>query len=139
MTGRAAQTEALQGGSLGFPDLAAGVPADEAVTGDEQGDALEEHAVFLGRVAYRQFGDALALPHDRDSGAALRLGLLPGVRAEHELVLFDEEDPGPGVARGLVQRGDDRAQHVVGVAAPFDDLLDGLERATSARHRRPRA
>src|SRR5437762_11584878 len=102
MTGRAAQTEALQGGSLGFPDLAAGIPADEAVTGDEQGDALEEHAVFLGRVVYRQFGDALALPYDRYSGAALCLGRFPGVRAEHESALFDEEEIGRASCRERV-------------------------------------
>jgi len=40
-----------------FPGLAAGVPADEAVTGDENGDALEECAVFLGRVVDCEFGD----------------------------------------------------------------------------------
>src|SRR2546430_16283927 len=100
MTGRAAQTDSFAGGSLGFPALAAGVPADEAVPGDEQGDALEEHAVFLGRVVYRELGDSGPLPHHWNTRPP-RLDGSSRAWAENELALFDEEDPGPGVARLL--------------------------------------
>ena len=93
----------------GFPGLAAGVPADEAVAGDEHGDALEEHAVFLGRVVDCEFGDADALPGDRQARAP-RLVRCSRLRPEREVAVLEEEDACPRVAGLLVQRGDDLAE-----------------------------
>src|SRR5205823_6932018 len=54
---------------------------------------------------------------------------LARVRAEHERVLLDERDSGPGAAAVLEERRHDLAQHVVRVAAAAEDPLDRLERA----------
>src|SRR4051794_40891540 len=117
-----------------FPGLAAGVPADEAVTGDENGDALEEHAVFLGRVVDCELGDAVALPGHGNARAARLVGR-PGLRAERELAVLEEEDAGPGVAGFVVQGVDDLAKDVVRVATAVEDALDRLECVATARHR----
>ena len=60
--------------------------------------------------------------------------VLAGFRAEHQAAVLDEENPRPGVARPLVQRRDDSAEDVVGVAAAVDDGLDLLERGRLLRH-----
>src|SRR5689334_20488705 len=89
--GRAARTHPLCSSSR-FPRLAAGVPAHEAVVGDESGDALEELAVFLGRVVDSELGDALALPGDGNGRAVSLVVRCPGARAERERGVLDEED-----------------------------------------------
>src|SRR4051812_16977129 len=129
-TGRAASR------SSGVPGFAASVPADKAVTGDEVGDALEENAVFLGCVADTELSDPLALPRHRERRER-RLRSCARVRAELELAFLDEGKADPRVAGVRVERIDDLAQNIVGVAALADDPLDLRDRLT-ARHRRPR-
>src|SRR5919201_3589441 len=93
---------------LRAPGLPAGVPADEAVAGDQDRDALEERAVLGRRAVDRELRDAVRLPHDRDA-RPLCLVRLAGLGAEDEVGRLGEEDSGPGVARLLVQRHDDLA------------------------------
>src|SRR6266478_5743840 len=95
--------------SLGLPGDAAGVPADEAMRGDECGDALEEGAVVAA--VDHELSDAIAAVDDRDLHAGLSVRSA-GLRAEHELARLGEEDPGPGAAAALDERADDLAQEV---------------------------
>src|SRR5690349_24557142 len=95
--GRAARTHPLCSSSR-FPRLAAGIPAHEAVVGDEKGDALEELAVFLGRVVDGELGDAFTLPGDGDRRRRGRRVRGACMWAEHERVSLDEVDAGPRVA-----------------------------------------
>ena len=78
------------------------------------------------RALDRELGDPFALPRDGD-GRARRGVRLAGFRAEHEPAALDEEDPRPGIARLLVEGGDDGPKDIVGVAAAVDDRLDRLE------------
>ncbi len=116
----------------GFPSLAAGVPADEDVTGDEERDPLEKRTV--GVAVDPQLTDLGASIGDRHA-CALRLFGVSRARAEHHLVVFEERDPGPGDLGILGQRVHDRPQNVVGLAAPFENPVEGFEgvRAHSSR------
>src|SRR5205823_13464018 len=70
----------------GMPLLAAGVPADEHVRGDQCGHALEELEVVDGG---GELADPLALVDDRDGRALDRRA---GARPAGELAFLDEAD-----------------------------------------------
>src|SRR5918912_776800 len=58
-------------------------------------------------------------------------------RPGHELAALGEADPGPAAAAALDERGDDRAQDVVGVAAAIEDPVDGVDGAAACVRAHP--
>ena len=105
--------------------IAAGVPADQAVRGDQLGDALEERRSSQPSAT----SSATRSPWNTTGTCVARLGTrLAGLGPEDELAVLDEEDPGPRAAAVGDERVDDRAQDVVRVAAAVEDPLDRLER-----------
>ncbi len=106
------------------PGDAARVPTDEAPLRDEIRDALEELRVAaavrgeLGN-AGAEVDDRRLRPRRRRRGARLR--------AQNELVAFDEEDPGPGGRASLDELAYDSAKDLVGLALAGDYRLDRLD------------
>src|ERR671915_576225 len=100
------------------PRDAAGVPADEAVRGDERRHALEESPIVVGE---RGGGAADALS-DWNPDVLGCLRPLPGT--QDEVVTLDEVDPDPRVVgAAIVEHFDDLPQHVVRVTAPVENPL----------------
>src|ERR1051326_6501760 len=98
---------------LRLPGLAASVPADEAEVGDLRRHLLEVRAVD---VAVRsELGHALALPGHRHAHAP-HLVRRPGLGAECEFAVLDEEDPRPPAAAPAGKLGNRLTEYVVGVS-----------------------
>jgi putative ABC transport system permease protein len=113
-----------ESGGSWLPGLATCVPAEEDVGGDPVGNPLEERAV--GIAVDPELADDAALVTDSCKVPSRRVGCTCG-RAEDQLALLDEGDPGPRHSGLRDQRADDGAECLVGVGGGGERLLDRCE------------